>query len=223
MTTLCIIPAHLDSKRFPGKVLADIEGKTMLERVLERTRRAKLIDQIVVGLDLDDAALCYWCDKHNIAWFHGTHTKKDLLTLFYQTAEACTASTIVRITSDCPLIDPGIVDTVVSLHQQTGLDYTSNIWPKRTFPDGLDVEVFSFDLLRKAHENAHLLEDREHVSPWMHSDKKTRYASLTHIEDLSHLRWTVDTPEDLDFVRRVYRDLKEPFGMKEILALQHNP
>ena len=221
MTTLCIIPAHMDSKRFPGKVLADIEGKTMLERVVKRTRRAKMIDHIVVGLDLDDLALTHWCDKHKVEWFHGTHKKKDLLTLFYSCAKTYNASTIVRITSDCPLIDPSIIDVACSLHKQAGAYYTSNIFPERTFPDGLDVEVFSFSLLSQAHAEALTPYDREHVTPWIQEYCKSAggIGEITYPLNSAHLRWTVDYPEDLDFVRRVYRELKEPFGMKEILSL----
>jgi glutamate-1-semialdehyde 2,1-aminomutase/spore coat polysaccharide biosynthesis protein SpsF len=186
--------------------------------------RATLIDRIVIAGDQgpEEDTLKQWlarCPSVQSVFF-GSHEKKDLLSLFLNTARAYAAKHIVRVTSDCPLIDPAIIDMVIAQYRTIpGCDYCSNIWPVRTYPDGMDVEVFSLDTLAKAAQASVLPIDREHVTPWMQISTDVKKACVTNETDLSALRLTVDTPEDLAVIRRIYEHLDEPFGLKEILEV----
>jgi spore coat polysaccharide biosynthesis protein SpsF len=223
MTTrfLAIIQARMSSARLPGKVLKDILGKPMLAHQIERVRRARLVDLAVVATseEASDDPIAKLCARENIACHRGSLT--DVLARF-QSAEEQFGPTecIVRLTGDCPLTDPAIVDACVALQAANGADYTSNT---KTYPDGLDVEVITSAALGRAAREATDPYDREHVTPFLYrnSDLFAR-DTLSYLRDLAHLRWTVDTPADFAFVERVFTELwpnNPAFGWRDVLAL----
>lgn len=222
MRITAIIQARMGSTRLPGKSLADVHGKPLLERVIERTRASRRIGEIVLATttEPDDLALCRLAERCGVAWYRGAAA--DVLDRYYRAAQACGAQVIVRITADDPLKDPEIIDRVVNaLLAEPGLDYASNtIEP--TYPLGLDVEAFAFAALERAWREAADPYDREHVTPYFRRRPDLfRLASVRHSRDLSALRWTVDYPRDLEFARAVYARLDRGavFGMAETLAL----
>lgn len=207
MKTLAIIQARMTSTRLPGKVLLDLAGKPMLVRVLNRVRRARTLTDTVVATSTESAddPIARLCAARNWPCVRGSCD--DVLDRFYQAARQHQADVIVRITSDCPLIESAIIDLVVTRFLvQEPVDYASNnsLLPL-TFPRGLDVEVMSFAALQDAWQNDHDPASREHVTPYLyHHPEQFRLAGVFHHRDLSHLRWTVDTPDDLILVRKVY-------------------
>jgi len=218
---VAIIQARMSSTRLPGKVLADVCGQPLLHHVVCRARCARTPDQVVVATSdrpADDAVVRF-CEMSSVPCFRGS--EEDVLDRYYQAARHFQAETVVRLTADCPLLDPDVVDRVVRAFGEGDRDYVSNTLD-RTYPDGLDVEVFSFTALARAWREARLPSEREHVTPyiWKHPEL-FRLGNVKQEEDLSDLRWTVDEPRDLAFVRAVYRWLgpRSDFGMKEVLAL----
>lgn len=207
MTTTAIIQARMSSTRLPGKVLADIEGRSMLVRVVEQVKLAGLVDRVTVATssgpaDDDIAAACV---AMGVACFRGS--EDDVLDRYYRAALWTRADVIVRLTADCPLLDPSVIDKCVASYRDGAFDYVSNT-VYRTYPDGLDVEVFSFEALERAWKESRWKSEREHVTPfiWKHPEI-FRLGRLTHNSDRSDLRWTVDRQEDLEFVRCIYRRL----------------
>jgi spore coat polysaccharide biosynthesis protein SpsF len=219
---LCIIQARMSSTRLPGKVLKPILGIPMLLRQIERVHRSKRIDQVILATSntVDDDPIEELCEKNKIAIYRGS--LNDVLDRFYQAALLTKPSHVVRITGDCPVIDPSIVDQVIRLHLEGDYDYTSNIQVP-TYPDGLDVEVFRFTALEKAWQEAALPSEREHVTPFIRNHPELfRHGSIQNSIDLSGLRWTVDEAEDFEVIRQVYETLypqKNDFGMTDILRL----
>lgn len=220
---VAIIQARMASTRLPGKVLLDIQGKPLLEHVIDRVGAAKLIDSTVIATSSNerDEAIIQFAKSRGIAYYVGS--EDDVLDRFYQTAKRFNVNIIVRITPDDPFKDPEVIDKVVSyyLSDIDSLDYVSNtIEP--TYPEGLDVEVFSFQALEKAWREASKPSERGHVTPYMWNHPKFfRLANIENDENLSHLRWTIDAEEDLRFAREVYARLYrgQVFLMKDILAL----
>lgn len=219
---VAVIQARMGSSRLPGKSMADIEGHPMLWHVVRRAQRATLLNEVVVATSElpGDDAIADFCSREGIQCFRGS--ENDVLDRYYQAARARSADVVVRITGDCPLIDPGVIDKVVESFLTADYDYVSNTLV-RTYPDGLDTEVFSFQALEEAWKQATRPSDREHVTPYLHS-QKFRTGGVENDETRSHkkLRWTVDEVADLEFVREVYAGLrrkqKTDFGMREILA-----
>lgn len=218
------VQARMGSTRLPGKVLKKIMNRPLLDILIERLRQAKEIRGIVVltTLQLEDDKIVKFCQEHTIDCFRGP--EEDVLSRYYQAAAQRKPEGIVRITSDCPLIDPDIVDEVVKAFRKgrPGIDYVSNSL-ERTFPRGLDVEVFSFGALEKAHLNAIKPEEREHVTPYFY-----RHPELFQLENIAMTpsyaqhRWTVDTPEDFALIKLILENLypKNPnFRLRDILAL----
>ena len=208
--------------RLPGKVLADIAGRPMLWHVANRVGRAKLLDEVIVATSdnaLDDS-IAALCEQEGVPCFRGS--ENDVLDRYYLAAMWIHADTIVRITADCPLIDPGVLNKVVAVYLDSGCDYASNTID-RTYPDGLDTEIFSFEALEKAWREARLMSEREHVTPYIWKNPKLfRLRQVTQETDLSGLRWTVDEPEDLEFLRKIYEYLYQPgqvFLMEDIVKL----
>lgn len=226
MTTIAIIQARLGSTRLPGKVLLDLEGKTVLEHVIERVKASELINDVVVATTIrkEDLRIIKLCAGLGISVYCGS--VDDVLDRYYQAARLFKADHIVRITSDCPLMDPMVIDEVIALHIREKADYTSNTI-KETYPDGEDVEVFTFDALKKAWKNANLASEREHVTPYLRKNPAFKKASLEFKKDLSHKRWTLDNPEDYEFIKLIYKNLynkTQLFGMDEILKfIDKNP
>jgi len=210
------------SARLPGKVLADIAGRPMLWHVVWRTRRAETLHKVIVATSQrsTDDAVANFCADLDVDCFRGS--EDDVLDRYYRAASHFGAETIVRITADCPLIDPTVIDKVVSCFLTGEHDYVTNTL-RYTYPDGLDTEVFSFSALAQAWEEAGKPTEREHVTPYMRFSGKFRTQNVENEVDLSsrNLRWTVDELADLEFVRNVFEALaKRPdFGMNDVFAL----
>jgi spore coat polysaccharide biosynthesis protein SpsF len=231
----------MNSTRLPGKVLLDIAGQPMLSRVVERARRAKTLDQVVVATTVDPSddpveTLCKRCDY---PCYRGSAS--DVLDRYYQTARQFKADVIVRLTADCPLIDPQVIDATVSafygldpqadwVFENLGskpprYDFAANRLPPpwtRTYPIGLDTEVCSFQALERAWQEATELHQREHVMPYLYEQTgRFRVCVIHHDPDYGALRFTVDTAEDLQLVREIYKQFggREDFSWMEVVAL----
>ncbi len=215
-----IIQARVGSSRLPGKVLRPIAGRPMLERLIERVRRARSIDEIIVATSTDagDDAVAQVAAQCGTLFYRGDLT--DVLDRYRSAAAAYEVDEIVRITADCPLIDPAVVDTIVEQHVRDRNDYTSNTI-ERSYPDGLDTEVVRREALEIAWREADDRYEREHVTPFFHRQaQRFRRGSVVSGRDLASLRWTVDAPEDLAFVDEIFSDLypqNPEFGMDDIL------
>ncbi len=221
MDILCIIQARSGSTRLPNKVLLSLEGKTVLEHVIERVSHSKLIDEVVVAttFNKEDIKIVNIVSGLGYRVFAGS--EDDVLDRYYQCARLIKPKNIVRITSDCPLIDPDIIDYAIDNHIKSGADYTSNTL-KETYPDGLDVEVFTYEALFEAWKNAKLTSEREHVTPYIRKNDKFKKYSVENDIDLSYLRWTLDREQDYKFIKEVYKHLYKQnnlFKTKEVLEL----
>ncbi len=207
--TLTILQARMSSSRLPGKVLADLVGAPMILRQIERLNRARHLGRIVVATSdqASDDGLAACLDKAGVAVFRGG--LDDVLARFVGAMDAFGATgTVVRLTADCPLADPLVIDETLALHAVSGADYTSNTPARRSFPKGLDVEVFKAEALRAAAAETDDPYDREHVTPFLYRrPERFRIAGLEQVSDEGEVRWTVDRPDDLDFVRAVYAGL----------------
>jgi spore coat polysaccharide biosynthesis protein SpsF len=217
---VAIIQARMGSSRLPGKVLAEIEGRPMLWRVLERARAAQSLSEVMVATTGEprDDAIVDLCRQHGVVCFRGSEA--DVLDRYYHAAKQQGADFVARITSDCPLIDSEIIDQVVREFLAGDFDYASN-GLTRTYPRGLDIEVMTFEALQRAHAEARPAYQRAHVTPFIY-ENPTRFKILavTGAQDYSELRWTVDTPEDLAFVRAIYQRLEnQNCGWREIVKL----
>ena len=197
-----ITQARMTSTRLPGKVLREVRGKSLLEYHLDRLRRVRRADEVVVATTTNssDDAIVDLCDRIHVPYFRGS--EEDVLGRFYGAAMQYSASVVIRVTSDCPLIDPAVVDRVITefAGKPYSHDYASNTL-ERTYPRGLDCEAFSFSALETAHTEAVAGPDREHVTPFLYRQPdRFRLKSVRAPRDYSHYRWTVDTPEDFAMV-----------------------
>jgi len=201
-----ITQARMTSTRLPGKIAIQILGKSLLEHHLERLMRSSLASQIVVATTINssDDLIVKTSEGLGISVYRGS--EHDVLTRYYHAAIKFDADIIVRVTSDCPFIDPEIVDKTIShyLSLEPDIDYVSNCRIRQTYPRGLDTEVFSFANLKLAYEQAGAPLEREHVTPflWQHPER-FELSNIDHDVDLSHHRWTVDTPADLNLIKRM--------------------
>jgi spore coat polysaccharide biosynthesis protein SpsF len=224
---LAILQARFSSSRLPGKVLKPLLGVPMLARQIERVKRTQKIDLLVVATSQErsDDAIELLCTELAVDCFRGS--LEDVLDRFYQAAQLYTPKHVVRLTGDCPLSDPELIDRIIEFHLANSFDYTSNtIEP--TYPDGLDVEVFRFSCLEQAWQEATIPSQREHVTPFIHQQPdRFQIGSNKQDIDLSDLRWTVDEALDYDLVSRIYEELYQidpTFGTQEILNfLENNP
>jgi spore coat polysaccharide biosynthesis protein SpsF len=219
MRVVAIIQGRMTSQRLPGKTLADIAGTPQLGHVVARAREAGVFKTVIVATSVDptDDSIEAYCGAQNIPCFRGD--LDDVLDRYAQAAAAHEADVITRLTADCPMLDPDVIRKIVEAFDPEQHDYVSNTLP-RTYPKGLDTEVFSREALVKTATQARSTSEREHVTPYMHNAKIFRIGQITQTPDRSALRWTVDTPEDLAFVRAVYAELgSRIFGQEEILAL----
>lgn len=221
MTIGCIIQARMGSSRLPEKVLRKLDDKnTVLDYVIDQISNCKLIDKIIVAttnLKEDDKIEVLTKNK-NILCFRGNSS--DVLDRYYQCAKLYSLSVIIRITADNPLIDPNIVEKIISEFQSGSYDYISN-GLVRTFPYGTDTEIFSFNALEKSWKNAKKDDEREHVTPYFYRNpEKFRIYNVKHVPDLSHIRLTVDQIEDFIFVKTIASKInKRPILMNDILNL----
>ena len=217
----CIVQARMGSSRLPGKVMMDLDGNNcLLDYVLNQLNCSKLIDKIIVATTKlkEDKQIVNHVKKYNLEAFCGS--SNDLLDRYYQCAKKNNLEHIVRITADNPLIDPKIVDMVIEKYNNTEYEYVTNALI-RTYPNGVETEVFSMNVLEKAWENAVLPSEREHVTPYIQNPKnKFKVLNIKYNENISHLRWTVDRINDLKLVKCIVKQIKtRPITMKEILEL----
>jgi spore coat polysaccharide biosynthesis protein SpsF (cytidylyltransferase family) len=218
---VAIIQARMGSQRLPRKVLADIEGQTMLERVIRRTQLASSIDQVVVATSdlIDDEMVAVAAQNVGVHVTRGS--EEDVLDRYRQAARESGALTIVRISADSPLVDPEVTNSVVDAFLSNDVDYASNKL-EPSFPLGLDVEAFSRDALEKTWSEASEPYERAHVTVRMYaSPVELRLMPVRTSPDRHHMRWTVDTQEDLTFVREVFRafDGRNDFSWLDVVEL----
>ncbi len=225
--TVAIIEARIGSSRLPEKVLMDIEGKPMLWHILNRLKFSEKFDDIILAIPntKENDILEKFAKENNLKYFRGKEC--DVLSRYYEAAKRFKCDIVVRVTADNPLLDPQIVDLIIEKHLNSGADYTSNNL-KRTFPIGLDIEVFNFKILETAFKEAKESYQREHVTSYIREHPEEFYLiNVENNEDLSYMRWTVDEIKDLEFVRQIYKGLyreKKIFLMKDILAfLKQHP
>jgi len=219
-----IIQARMGSTRLPGKVVSQISGKPMLWHIIDRVEKCSNVNSIVVATTTrkEDRVLRELAEKSGAKAYCGS--EDDVLDRFYQTAKLQGAEVVVRITADCPLIDPHLIDRMVGYFEDNKdrFDYVGMGTPNH-YPDGLDTEVFSFKALEKAWKEAKLKSEREHVTPYIWKNEKLfRIGAVALDKDLSRFRWTVDEERDLRFVREVYKHLYREgqlFATEEILEL----
>lgn len=222
-----IVQARMGSSRFPGKVLADLAGAPMLVQIIQRVRPSRWLDALVVATteERPDDALVVATQQVGLPWFRGS--AEDCLDRYYRAAVHFQAELIVRLTADNPMVEAGFVDWVVDqfLAASPPYDYMSS-WASQTFPVGLSVEVITVSALAMAWKEETTRQGREHVTPFLyqHPDR-FRIGQVTSPQDYSHLRWTVDTPDDLAFVRRLYDHMgRAQFSWREAVAvLEQNP
>jgi spore coat polysaccharide biosynthesis protein SpsF len=222
MRTVAIIQARTGSTRLPGKILEDLAGEPMLARVVNRVGRARTLDAVAVATTVasTDDRVVRLCEARGWSVFRGS--EEDVLDRYYHAALELKADVVVRITSDCPLIDPDIIDRIVGefLALRPDVDYVSN-GLERTFPRGLGVEAMSFDALERAWREDSNPAWREHVTQYIvRNPNAFRCANVANDEDRSYMRWTVDTIEDLTLVRRIYDSFRDDtFGWRDVLHL----
>ena len=218
----CIVQARMGSTRLPGKVLKNVEeNKTVLDFVIRQLEESKLIDKIVVATtDLEeDNKIMDYSKEIGIEYFRGD--PKNVLKRHYECAKKFSMSTIVRIPSDKPLIDPTIVDQNIKFFNENSYDYVTNFLSKSTFPSGTEVEVFSYNALEIAYKNAMLPSEKEHVTPYFSNhENKFKIKHIENSENLSNLRYAVDRPEDLELVKIIISKIKKrPILVKDIVEL----
>jgi len=240
---VAILQARMSSSRLPGKVLLDIAGQPMLVRVVERVRRSRLLNGLVVATtnDASDDVLGSFCQERAYDYTRGSQF--DVLDRYYKTASQLKAGIVVRITADCPVIDPQLIEQALLEFKQADVDFAANRLPPpfgRTFPIGLDIEICKFKALERAWKESNQPYQREHVMPYLYEDVDLEVISpvrsmginrrgfkvllLNHVPDYGTLRWTVDTPADLEFIREVYAHFggRDDFSWLEMLQLVQN-
>ena len=209
---IAIIQARMGSSRLPGKVLMDIDGNPMIKFMYDRVKKSKLVDQIIIATtnEVKDNPLEEFCTANGIKFYRGS--ENDVLDRYYKCAKLHNATTIVRLTADCPLIDSQLIDKTIDLFNSKNVDYASNAVPpeNKKYPDGSDVEVFSFSALEKTWIESTDLKDREHVTFFMWKyDNKFSTALLDNKFDWGKYRITVDYKEDYELILEIYKFLKK--------------
>jgi len=220
----------MGSTRLPGKVLREVCGKPLILHQIERVRDSKSLDKVIVATSIapENDAIERFCRKHDVAIFRGS--EDDVLDRFYKCAKKERLDTIVRLTADCPLTDPLVIDEAVTLYKNGRYDYVANTVPPEssTYPDGSDVEVFSIEALERANRECDNPHYREHVTFffWKY-DNGFKTAQLQRDEDLSEIRFTVDYPEDLEVIEAILKKIKgkDIYGHVNEIAgvLKENP
>lgn len=227
---VAIIQARMGGRRSPGKVLKEVDGIPLLKYEIDRVKKSNLLDKIVVAtsnLDRNDI-IENFCKINDIECFRGS--EDDVLDRYYQCAKKYKAEVIVRLTADCPLLDPEVIDNTIGLLMDNNADFSANTVPPESskYPGGSDVEVFSMKALERAHRECKDVHDREHVTFYFWKyDNSFKTTQLDYDKNFSNYRFTVDYPEDLEVVEFVIKELKKrgTFGhLKEIIdILESNP
>ena len=217
----CIIQARMGSSRLPGKTLMKLNDESStLHFVKNQLSFSKFIDEIIIATtDLDEDDVIEEISKEmNVKCFRGS--SNDVLDRYYNCAKKFQIDNIIRITADCPLIDPEIVDQVIQKYNTKNYDYVTNTL-KRTYPIGTDVEIFSFEILEKTWKNAKLSSEREHVTPFIRNEKiNLKIGNLENTKDLSHIRITLDHKEDLELIKQIISQInKNPILINDIMKL----
>lgn len=229
MKVAAIIQARMGSTRLPGKVLKKVLGKTLLDYQIERVKRAKTIDEIIIATTTkeSDDPIAQICQQLSIPYYRGS--EEDVLSRYYEAATKFNVDVVVRLTSDCPIIDPNIIDKVVEhyLENKDRYDYVSNTLT-RTYPRGLDTEVMLYEVLKRVHEEAKELVYREHVTAYIyHHPDQFRLCNVSNEKNESKHRWTVDTEEDFELIEKIISKLYPEntyFNMDDVLKLiDENP
>jgi len=214
-----IIQARVSSARLPGKVLFPLAGEPVLRHVVLRVKRARTLDTVILATttEKEDDAIATLCSQSGYACFRGS--RDDVLSRYFETARQFKIDIIVRITCDNPFIDPHIIDEVVTAYHSARCDYVSNVLPgERTFPRGLDCEVFSFDALQKAHAKAREAYEREHVTPYIHENKTGEFRIGPMVKSRGiyarpHYRLALDYAEDYELISYLYDRFYTPGGV----------
>lgn len=220
MKVVAIVQARMGSTRLPGKVMRPVCGVPLIGLLLQRLAKANLVDEIILSTSTDprNVRLTEYVQQLGYVVYQGS--ENDVLDRYYQAAKQAKADVIVRITGDCPLLDPVLVDSVIASYLESKVDYVSNVAPP-TFPDGLDIEVFSFSALNKAQHEAKLPQQREHVTPFIR--ESAEFSQLNYSNDTNHSnqRWTVDEMDDFIVVQKIYKYFhpRRNFSWTEILNL----
>ncbi len=214
----------MGSTRFPGKVMELVDDvNPALYQTISQLRESKILKNIVVATttNSEDDMIANFAEKLNVEVFRGNPT--DVLSRYYNCAKFFSFSSILRITADCPLIDPLIVDQGILKFLENNYDYVTNTFP-RTFPDGNETEIFSFDVLELAYKEAKLPSEREHVTPYFRNNRKQfKIFNFTYKNDISDLRWTLDYEQDLKLIKIIFSSIKErPVHLNNILQLLEN-
>ena len=216
----CIIQARMGSSRLPGKALMKSDsGKPLLYYVINQLRYCSKIKNLVIATttNQEDDEIEKFANNNSVNVFRGK--EKDVLDRYFQCAKKYSFSTIVRITADCPLIDPQIVDKVIEQFFSENYDFATNTL-MRTFPIGTDVEVFSFSALNKAWENAQLPSEREHVTPYLRNKENSKIINVENDKNISNLRLTVDRIEDFELIKQILNNISiNPIHLEDVLEL----
>lgn len=221
MKVVAIVQARMGSTRLPCKVMKPIGGVPMIELLLVRLARSSQIDQVVLATSTDECNMPLVEHVQNLGYDCVRGSESDVLERYLLAARQAQADVVVRITGDCPLIDPGLVDRAIKQFKSTGVDYLSNAAPA-TYPDGLDTEVFSLQALERAGRESQDPFEREHVTPYLRCPGRFKTDVMCNVEDLSSLRWTVDEPADFDVVSQVFTHFAPDvhFSWIKVLELQ---
>ena len=228
---LAILQARMGSNRLPGKVLKKVNDIPLLKYQCDRLSKSKKINQLIIATSIDaiDNEIEEFAKENQIECFRGS--MDNVLERYYFCAKEFKLSAsinklnIVRITGDCPIIDSKLVDEVINYFEKNECNYASNTLIP-TFPDGMDIEIFTFNILKEAWKNADLSSEREHVTPYFrNNEKKFNIKNFSHDNDLSHYRWTLDYHEDLELIKIIVNDIiQRPILMKDVLSLfEKNP
>ncbi|GEK33619.1 cytidylyltransferase domain-containing protein [Kurthia sibirica] len=227
MGVTAIIQARMGSTRLPGKIMKQVNGKSLLLHQIERIRKCKNIDRIIIATTIEeqDDEIVKFCEHNRIHYYRGA--EHDVLARYYETWKAYGGETIVRLTSDCPIIDSEVVDDTIQYFKKNSFDYVSNTI-ERTFPRGMDTEVFSSSVLEKTYHEASLISEKEHVTAYIYTHANLfSIGSYKAQKDYSKYRWTVDTDEDFLVVKNLIETSarqKLPLNLLNAVKLmEHNP
>ena len=224
MKIIAIIQARMGSHRLPGKMLMELAGKKIVDHVLDRVNKSHYINEVVVATSISEnnLPLVAHVATRRTRVFVGN--EDDVLDRFYQVAKLLEPDVIVRITGDCPMIDPSLIDLTIKTYFESKTDYCFNCGGNKIYPDGMDVEVFSFHALEKAYHEATKKSDREHVTPYIRQSGKFAVSFLEAPEDYSKIRITIDEERDLIALKQIYQKLENvtDFSLNDVIEILNN-